>query len=245
MRQAFSILEFDPTERAVIEPGDHIKPEDMAPNCVACFFQEVISQLLADGRLRKVASSKSEIGEHPFYDMEIDGRRLTVFHPGVGAPLAVGLLEEAIAKGGRTFIACGSSGVLDREMAVGHVVVPTSAVRDEGTSYHYASPAREATPSQEAVQAIERVLHRHNIPYVLGKCWTTDAFYRETPAKVALRKEEGCLAVEMEAAAFFTVARFRGVRFGQLLYGGDDVSGETWDARNWNQRALCAKSSSG
>ncbi len=236
MRQDFPILEFDPTERAVIEPGDHIKPEDMAPNCVACFFQEVLNQLVAEGRLRKVCSSKSEIGEHPFYDLNVDGRRLTVFHPGVGAPLSAGLLEEAIAKGGRTFIACGSAGVLDREMAVGHVVVPTAAIRDEGTSYHYAAPAREATPSEAAVEAIERVLRRHEVPYVLGKTWTTDAFYRETPAKVALRKEEGCLTVEMEAATFFTVARFRGVTFGQLLYGGDDVSGETWDSRHWNER---------
>jgi len=121
-------------------------------------------------------------------------------------------------------------------MAVGHVVVPTSAIRDEGTSYHYAAPAREATPSEAAVEAIERVLRRHEVPYVLGKTWTTDAFYRETPAKVALRKEEGCLTVEMEAATFFTVARFRGVTFGQLLYGGDDVSGETWDSRHWNER---------
>jgi uridine phosphorylase len=236
MRQAFPILEFDPTPRAVIEPSEIIKPEDIAPDCVICFFQEVLSRLVEEGRLRKVSTSKSEIGEHPFYELEVDGRRLTVFHPGVGAPLAAGLLEEAIAKGGRTFIACGSSGVLDREMTVGHVVVPTSAVRDEGTSYHYAPPARDAEPSPEAVQAIERVLRRHDIPHVLGKSWTTDAFYRETPGKVALRKEEGCLTVEMEAAAFFAVARFRDVTFGQILYGGDDVSGETWDSRSWNER---------
>ena len=71
---------------------------------------------------------------------------------------------------------------------------------------------------------------------MLGKTWTTDAFYRETSAKVRLRKEEGCLTVEMEAAAFFAVACFRGVDFAQLLYGGDDVSGETWDSRDWVNR---------
>ncbi len=71
---------------------------------------------------------------------------------------------------------------------------------------------------------------------MVGKTWTTDAFYRETPGKVALRKQEGCLTVEMEAAAFFAVADFRDVTFGQILYGGDDVSGETWDSRRWNER---------
>ena len=71
----------------------------------------------------------------------------------------------------------------------------------------------------------------------MAKTWTTDAFYRETPAKVRRRREEGCLTVEMEAAAFFAVAQFRGVPFAQLLYGGDDVSG-VWDFRAWTTHAV-------
>ncbi len=51
-----------------------------------------------------------------------------------------------------------------------------------------------------------------------------------------LRRSEGCITVEMEAAAFFAVARFRGVTFAQMLYGGDDVSGEEWDHREWHKR---------
>jgi uridine phosphorylase len=79
--------------------------------------------------------------------------------------------------------------------------------------------------------ATERTLQAHHVDYVIAKTWTTDAFFRETPAKVEQRRAEGCLAVEMEAAAFFAVARFRGVSFAQLLYGGDDVSGSTWEGR--------------
>ena len=97
-------------------------------------------------------------------------------------------------------------------------------------------PSREVHPLPEAVAAIERVLERHKIPYVVGKTWTTDAFYRETPDKIRLRRDEGCLTVEMEAAAFFAVARFRNVLFGQMLYSGDDVSGEDWDSRDWVKR---------
>ncbi len=73
--------------------------------------------------------------------------------------------------------------------------------------------------------------------YLLGKTWTTDGIYRETPGKIARRRTEGCLTVEMEAAAFFAVAHFRQVTFGQLLYCGDDVSGEEWDSRHWDKRA--------
>lgn len=72
------------------------------------------------------------------------------------------------------------------------------------------------------------------IPFIKAKTWTTDAFYRETEKKIALRVSEGCVTVEMEAAAFFAVAKFRNIVLGQLLYAGDDLSGIEWDHRNWN-----------
>jgi hypothetical protein len=78
-------------------------------------------------------------------------------------------------------------------------------------------------------------LESHEIPYVLGMTWTTDAFYRETRGKVERRVAEGCLTVEMEAAALFAVARFRGVSLGQVLYAGDDLSGDVWDPRGWTR----------
>jgi len=236
MYDDFPILEYDPASEAVIEPARVISPQDVPHHCIVCFFQDVISALVERGQLRQIAAQRSEMGLHPVYELAFQGHRLAVFHPGVGAPLAAGLLEEVIALGCRKFIACGGAGVLDREIAVGHVVVPTSAVRDEGTSYHYLPPAREVAPDPLAVAAIERVLKAHGVPYVLGKTWTTDAFYRETPARVRRRRLEGCLTVEMEAAALFAVARFRGVPLAQMLYGGDDVSGAQWDDRAWQGR---------
>ncbi len=236
MHHDYPILEFDPTREAMIEPGRLIPRQNVPAHCVVCFFQDVITGLVESGRARHIADKRSEMGRHPLYETDVDGKRLAFFHPGVGAPLAAGLLEEVIARGCRAFIACGGAGVLDSAIAVGHIVVPTAAVRDEGVSYHYLPPSREAYPAAEAVAAIERVLQRHKLPYVLGKTWSTDAFYRETPAKVQRRREEGCLAVEMEAAAFFAVAQFRGVTFGQILYAGDDLGGEAWDHRDWVNR---------
>lgn len=236
MRAEYPILEFDPSPRAVIEPHAP-RPLNPPPEaCVIVFFGEIIRKLGREKRLRRVITLRSEMGPHHVYEMAVDGRRLALFHSAVGAPLAAGLLDEVIACGCRYFVACGSAGVLDREIAVGHVVVPVSAVRDEGTSYHYAPPSREIDACPEAVRVIEQTLIERDVPYVKGKTWTTDAFYRETPAKVALRRAEGCITVEMEAAAFFAVARFRNVLFGQMLYGGDDVSGEEWDTRNWHRR---------
>jgi uridine phosphorylase len=176
---------------------------------------------------------------HVFYELEVDGQRLALFHPGVGAPVAAGMLEIAIALGCSRFIACGGAGVLDRSTPVGRIVVPQAAVRDEGTSYHYLPPSREIEASAAGVAAIDRTLQKHDLDYVVTKTWTTDAPYRETPAKVDRRRSEGCATVEMEAAAFFAVARFRGVTLAQMLYAGDDVSGEDWDHRDWaNQRSV-------
>ena len=234
--QPYPILEFDPTPEGIIEPRKLIKPIDAPERCVICFFQEVITRLNDEGQLTLISTRKSEIGGHPVYEMNVDGQRVALFHPGIGAPLAAGLLDEVIPLGCRKFIACGGAGVLDREIAVGHIVVPVSAVRDEGISYHYLPPAREVSASPAGVAAIERALTARQVPYILSKTWTTDAIFRETAGKVARRRAEGCLTVEMEAAAFFAVAQFRGVTFAQMLYGGDDVSGDVWDDRGWGKR---------
>jgi uridine phosphorylase len=234
---AYPILEFDPAPTAIIEPSRLLKPIDIAEHCVLCFFQDVIDELKNDGRLREVHLLGSEIGPNPVYELTFNERHLALLHPGVGAPLAGGFLDELIALGCRKFIACGGCGVLDGTIAVGHVVVPISAVRDEGISYHYLPPSREVAASPAAIDVIQATLERHAVPYLLGKTWTTDAVYRETQRRMAHRRAEGCLTVEMEAAAFFAVAQFRGAVCGQLLYGGDDLSGEVWDGRQWQRDA--------
>jgi uridine phosphorylase len=231
------ILDYDPARTALIEPAALLpRHEAMPSRCVVCFFQDVIDELLADGRLTELLSDRSEMGSHPVYVMERAGQRVAVFHPGVGAPLAAGLLEHAIARGADRFVVCGGAGALRPELHVATLVVPTSALREEGTSYHYLPPGAWAVPHPEALAAIRAALEARGLPYRTGITWTTDAFYRETPVKVARRREQGCLTVEMEASALFAVAAFRGVRLGQILYAGDDLSGEAWDARGWNDR---------
>lgn len=229
------ILEFDPAPTAVIEPGEVIEPMSIAPHAVLCFFQDVIAGVVERHRGRIIDHVVSEIGRNPIYEIDHDGQRLVVMHPGVGAPLAAGFLEELIARGCRTFIACGGAGVLVPDVALGHVIVPTSAVRDEGTSYHYAAATRTVEPSAQAVAAIVATAVHHGVPHVTGATWTTDALYRETREKLDRRVAEGCLTVEMEAAAFFAVAGFRGVTFAQVLYAGDDLSGDAWDERGWDE----------
>jgi uridine phosphorylase len=231
------ILEFDPAGQAILEPRPVNLTRPAPPRAVLCFFQDVLNRLRRKGRLTVIGRLKSEIGPNPLYVLEENGQSLLVAHPGVGAPLSAGFLEEIIALGVNRFIAAGGCGVIDHTIDAGHPLILTAAVRDEGVSYHYLPPGREVSASPAAVAALQATLEAAGMPYSLAKAWTTDGIYRETIARRAKRLADGCQVVEMEAAAFFAVAQFRGVTFGQLVYGGDLVVPEGWDSRAWHKRA--------
>lgn len=233
----YPILEYDPTREARTEPTNIIKPLDTPEHCVICFFREVIDTIVAEHNAKILATPRWEDGPHPIFEITHHDRRLAFFHHGVGAPIAAGLLEEAIALGCRKFIACGGCGVLDQHIAAGGLIVVSAAVRDEGVSYHYLPPSREVVADEVGIKALVATIQQRGLSYRLGKTWTTDAPYRETARNINQRKAEGCLVVEMEAAGMMAVAQFRGVTFGQVLYGGDDVSGSAWDQRAWQSRA--------
>lgn len=230
------ILQFDPDPRAVINPDLVSENVPQANGCVISFFAETVNHLVEEEGLPQVATLRSEMGEHPVFQHEADGVPIGLFACGVGAPLAAGHLEELVGRGYRNFIVCGSAGVLDRDIQFGKIVVCTSAVRDEGTSYHYLPPGFAVEPDELATRVVIEQLDRAGIPHIQGRSWTTDGFFRETTAKVARRRTEGCITVEMEASALFAVMRFRGIRLALMLYGGDDVSGAEWDPRLWKDK---------
>lgn len=233
MELDYPILEHDGSEDSLIEPSKVLRPvEGMPEHCVLPIYHQVIERLREQSRLTHVTDLGSAMGPLPVFRIEHEEQSVAVAHPGLCAPFAAAFLEELIAFGCRKFVACGAAGVLDNTLAKGTVVIPNAAVRDEGASYHYVAPAREINVDPAVVSTEESVLKAHGIPYCVGKTWTTDAIYRETRSRIARRKAEGCLTVEMECSAFLAVAKFRGVRFGQLLAAGDDVSGSEWDARH-------------
>jgi len=236
MNPSYPILEHDYASEAKIEPSRVIEPRDVPEHCVISFFGEVNEKVISGKQAKVAVPNRWEDGEHPIYEIEHRGRRLAFFHPGVGAPLAAGLLEEAIAFGCRKFVVVGGAGVLEKGLAVGKLILVESAVRDEGVSYHYIEPGREIQVQPQTLTAIHTTLEAHGVPFVTGKTWTTDAPYRETQAKIDARRAEGCLTVEMEAAGLIAVAQFRKVMLGQILYAGDDLSGENWDRRGWQSR---------
>ena len=78
----------------------------------------------------------------------------------------------------------------------------------------------------------------YGYPAIEGTTWTTDAFYRETPHKVTMRKAQGAICVEMECAAMQALSDFRGVEFFQYLYAADNLDHSSWDPRSLNGDVL-------
>ena len=238
MTKPYPILEFDNDRAAILAP-DPFRLNGNVPVPAAgvlCFFQDVITDLVEGGDVTLLGYLNSEIGKHPVYRYGVGGKPVTLFHPGVGAPLAAAFLDELIAVGVTRYIVCGGCGVLNKSIDAGYPLILTSAVRDEGTSYHYLAPSREVKPHPVAVNALQQAFMNEAIEFRMAKTWTTDAIYRETKGKRDARMAEGCDVVEMEAAALFAVAQFREVILGQVAYGGDLVVPEGWDFRNWVSR---------
>lgn len=237
LQKEFPILEFDEDINAFIRPSTLIQPiENIPEKCVLCFFSEAIEKFLMEYQYKVIFNFKSEGINYPLYELEYKGEKITLIQAAVGAPMAAGQIEELSALGCKKFIACGMCGVLQRELAVGHLIIPIAAVRDEGTSYHYVKPSREIRANENIVQIIEDTLLDKKLPYIKAKTWTTDAFYRETIEKVAQRKSEGCVTVEMETSAYIAVSEYNKVEFGQILCSGDSLAGEEWDKREYNKR---------
>ncbi|GAA3987833.1 nucleoside phosphorylase [Actinomadura viridis] len=227
------LTEFDMAQEAVLTPTPPRLSEPLPERVVMCFFPEVVAGLPDSHGGRQIGEFSIEMGGHKIYRVTHDETLVAVFHPGVGAPLAAHHFEKAIAAGGRVFVACGGAGALRPGTDMGYLVVPDAAVRDEGTSYHYAPAAPIIHADPGLVEAATTVLLDRGIPFTTGTTWTTDAPFRETRARVQTRQRQGCVTVEMETAAFLAVAQFRGVKFCQYLYAGDDLSGPAWDHRDW------------
>lgn len=234
--ECYPILNFDPDRNAIIQPNHEGLQIDFPKHLVLSFFREVIEKVVAEYDGKILHTIMSEVKPFPFYEIEVDGKRLAISQAGVGAPLAAMQMEEAIGFGARHVVACGGCGVLDKDIACGHILLPTSAIRDEGCSYHYLPPSEEVELDEKPLRILEDTLKEQGVEYLRTKTWTIDAAYRETEKKAAMYKAKGCLAVEMEVAALAAVAKFRGVDYAQYLYAGDVVVTDGWDQRAWNSR---------
>jgi uridine phosphorylase len=127
----------------------------------------------------------------------------------VGAPFAVLVAEQLFASGCCFLISITSAGQITPTAKPPYFVVIDRALRDEGTSYHYAPASEYSEADAELIAATMRALNANGVNAIRGASWTTDAPFRETEDGISAARAQGILAVEMEAAALYAFARAR------------------------------------
>ncbi len=210
-------------------------------SCITTFSEGMIRDYAKDHEAAPIACLYSANGALPVYEITYKNTRMGLFLSRIGAPACAAGLEEIIAYGAEKIIQFGCCGILDQSLVGNKIILPSSAVRDEGTSYHYLSGSEEINADSSSMDIAIQCLKHHKIPYITGKVWTTDAIYRETPAVIRERKAQGCIAVEMECSASLAVARFRNIPIIQFFYGADSLDGDTWDMRDLTDYGMCQK----
>jgi uridine phosphorylase len=179
------------------------------PVCLLDPDGDLVRTLRATGKIKPFAG-------WPCYHTELNtfslaGQEVGIIGRVVGASFAVLVAEELFASGCRLLVSLTSAGQIMASGPPPYFVVIDRALRDEGTSYHYAPPAEFAEADPSLVGRAARATSEREPRVVVGGTWTTDAPFRETAEAIEAARSKGILGVEMEAAALYTFARSAGV----------------------------------
>lgn len=236
---AIPLLEFDDESTAVLQPDHEKLGLHLPEKCVFAFLGDHIDRYAERMRARVVSHFISTTKHYPIYILPSNGEEIVLCQAPAGASAAVQLMDWLIGYGVKKIISAGSCGTLE-PFDENTFLIPYKALRDEGTSYHYAPPSRFMDVAPTACNALEKAVCTRGLSAQQVVTWSTDGFYRETKAKVAYRKSEGCSVVEMECAALAACAQMRNVTWGMLLYTADTLANpERYDERGWGADA-CA-----
>ncbi len=195
-------------------------PETM----ILCYQTPLLRHAVKKQKGKKVDGFPGEV----YLLQKTDGRVGIAGRFGVGAPMTAVLVEDLAAWGARQFVITGLAGAISPNLQPGDVTVASKALRDEGTSHHYLPSERYVAASPGLTAVAQQALTQKNIPFTAGPAWTTDAPYRETAVEVAQYQQEGVLTVDMEAAALFAVAKYKGVEAAAVFCISDSVARGRW-----------------
>ena len=196
-KQPHLLVSPDDVHDVVLLPGDPERVDRIAAQCDG-------SEVVSENREYRVVNATYE------------GRSLTVCSTGIGCPSAAIAVEELSRVGVETFVRVGTTGALQAGIEIGDMVVATGAAKDEGTTKRYESATIPAVPDHEVLAALVESAGADEGTVHVGPIVSDDAFYVESPAYVEAWEDAGLLAVEMEAAAIFTLARRKGLRAGAI-----------------------------
>jgi uridine phosphorylase len=192
-------------------------PQDSVPEvCVLEFDGDLTDWLIATGHATRW--SPWACFHTAMEKIDVDGVAVGVIARTIGGPYAVLVAEQLAASGARVILGLTSAGQVSPNLKIPSLVVPTMALRDEGTSYHYLPAAKTVDGDTGLAAALQDELADLNLPVVTGAVWTTDAPYRETAEQLDRHATDGILAVEMQAASLFAFGAARRVRCGVVAH---------------------------
>jgi uridine phosphorylase len=209
---------------AAVRAERHLSQEPIPQVCVLELDGDLTDWLVSTGAAHPW---KSWACFHTtMFTLEVDGVTFGVVPRTIGGPYAVLVAEQMAVSGARVVLGLTSAGRVASAMPVPGLVAVTSAIRDEGTSYHYLPPAQAVDAPSEVASLLESELRSLPLPVLSGPVWTTDAPYRETEKQLARHARAGVLAVEMQAASLFAFSSARRFPVGVVAHVTNSVGHE-------------------
>jgi uridine phosphorylase len=152
------------------------------------------------------------------YVLEAEGVSCGIVARTIGGPYSVLIAEQLHVSGAGLTLGLTSAGRVSPSLPLPSYVIPTSAVRDEGTSFHYLPPADRVDAPTPLNNLLAEELSPLGITVAQGCVWTTDAPYRETKLELDRHSTAGVLAVDMQTASLFAFASARNANIGVVAH---------------------------
>lgn len=184
--------------------------------CLLDFDGDLTDWLVQSGQSRRWPSWACFHTHMEVFDVE--GMPVGIIARTIGGPYTVLIAEQLAASGAKVIVGITSAGRVSTEIPIPALVVATSAIRDEGASFHYLPPGRMVSGDPLLARTLALRLGTLGLPVHEGAVWTTDAPYRETASQLRRYASEGVLAVEMQAASLFAFAIARGATCGVVAH---------------------------
>ena len=221
----------DQTEPIINMKTVYGEQKHLVDKCLV-LYSKVIHDYLLDhydcSLISEVPVCNGNIG---IYSFVLQGEKIAFYLSGTTSTFAAEAVCDVNWQTGATkFIMFGSCGSLDREKTFGKYIIPTESYRGDACSYYYAEPADYIRIRN--ADRLSAIFDEIGAPYVKGRVWTTGSMLRETAGLVRKRKNEGCLAVEMELAGVEAVCNFHGFELYDFLEAGDVLEESGWDAKD-------------
>ena len=162
---------------------------DVPPVCILDPDGDILRRIISTGKARRLETWPCYHTD--LYTFSLAGETVGLVGCVVGAPFAVLIAEELFACGCRHLLSVTSAGQIVPARTPPYFVVIDRALRDEGTSYHYAAPSEFADADTHLISTVAKALSDADISALVGPSWTTDAPFRETVEAIETARTKG------------------------------------------------------